>query len=64
VTAIWTIGHSTRSREDFLALLRAHDIGAIADVRRFPASRRHPHFNRDVMSTWLNDAGPRMRVWR
>jgi uncharacterized protein (DUF488 family) len=61
VTAIWTIGHSTRSREDLLALLRAHDIRGIADVRRFPASRRHPHFNRDVMSTWLNEAGVEYR---
>ncbi|MEX2270562.1 MAG: DUF488 domain-containing protein [Vicinamibacterales bacterium] len=54
---IWTIGHSTRSRDDFLALLRVHEVEAIADVRRFPASRRHPHFNRDEMAQWLGEAG-------
>src|SRR5690606_17817391 len=41
---IWTVGHSTRSWEEFIALLRAHDIQAIADVRRFPGSRRYPWF--------------------
>lgn len=61
MTAIWTIGHSTRSREDFLALLATHDVRGIADVRRFPASRRHPHFNRDVMATWLDEAGVEYR---
>jgi uncharacterized protein (DUF488 family) len=41
---VWTIGHSTRSLEQFLGLLDAHDIEAVADVRRFPGSRRWPHF--------------------
>ncbi len=36
---IWTIGHSTRSLEDFLALLREHGIERLADIRRFPTSR-------------------------
>lgn len=56
---IWTFGHSTRTQEDFLALARAHGIGAIADVRRFPASRRHPHFARDEMARWLPEHGIR-----
>jgi uncharacterized protein (DUF488 family) len=42
---IWTIGHSTLKIEDFLALLSANGIRTLADVRRFPASRRHPQFN-------------------
>jgi uncharacterized protein (DUF488 family) len=50
---IWTVGHSTRSAEEFLALLLAHDIRAIADVRRFPGSRRHPHFSREQLSAFL-----------
>jgi len=54
---IWTIGHSTRTQEDFLALLDAHGIRAIADIRRFPASRRHPHFNGPAMAQWLAGAG-------
>ena len=43
---IWTIGHSTRSAEEFNEILRAHQIGAIVDVRSFPGSRRYPHFNK------------------
>ena len=54
---IWTIGHSTRTEAEFLALLAAHEVDAIADVRRFPMSRRHPHFNTGVMSAWLAAAG-------
>jgi uncharacterized protein (DUF488 family) len=61
VNTVWTIGHSTRAQEEFLALLRAHAVAAIADVRRFPASRRHPHFNRDAMAAWLEAAGVRYR---
>lgn len=54
---VWTIGHSTRAQDVFLALLDAHGVGAIADVRRFPASRRHPHFNAGAMAAWLAEAG-------
>src|SRR4051812_13682531 len=66
---VWTVGHSTRSADEFIALLRAHDITAIADVRRFPASRRHPHFAREqlevdlprhgVQYVWMPDLGGR-----
>lgn len=54
---IWTIGHSTRTQEVFLSLLQAHGIEAIADVRRFPASRRHPHFHGEAMAAGLAEAG-------
>ena len=54
---VWTIGHSTHSAEDFLGILRAHGIEAIADVRRFPGSRRHPHFGRDALRALLAAAG-------
>lgn len=47
------MGHSTRSAEEFLDLLQAHRIEAVADVRRFPASRRHPHFSRDTLEPAL-----------
>ncbi len=53
---IHTIGHSTRSLEVFLSLLQAHEIALIADVRRWPASRRHPHFHREALSTSLQEA--------
>lgn len=41
---IWTIGHSTRSLHDFIGLLQEQRIEVIADVRRYPGSRRHPQF--------------------
>jgi uncharacterized protein (DUF488 family) len=50
---IWTIGHSTRTLETFLGLLDEYRIEAIADVRRFPGSRRHPHFASDALATTL-----------
>src|SRR5688572_30031024 len=46
---IWTTGHSTRTIEEFLKLLAAGKIELLADVRRFPASRRHPQFNREAL---------------
>ena len=42
---LFTIGHSNQDLESFIAALRAHEIALVADVRRFPASRRLPHFN-------------------
>ncbi len=54
---IYTIGHSTRSAENFLDLLRAHAVRQVADIRSIPASRRHPHFAREVMTEWLAAAG-------
>jgi hypothetical protein len=54
---LWTIGHSTRSREDFLALLSAHGITQLIDVRRYPGSRRYPHFHSDALKKNLADAG-------
>ena len=54
---IYTIGHSTRSAEEFLAILRAHDIRAVADVRLIPKSRRHPHFADEQLARWLPEAG-------
>jgi uncharacterized protein (DUF488 family) len=54
---IWTIGHSTRTLEEFLALLRSHDIQSVADVRRFPASRKFPHFNAEALQASLAAQG-------
>lgn len=52
-----TVGHSTHERDAFLALLRAHDIELLVDVRRHPGSRRNPHFDRREMAAWLTEAG-------
>lgn len=53
VPTLWTIGHSTRSLEELLALLARYSIAALADVRRFPGSRRYPHFQRDALAVSL-----------
>jgi uncharacterized protein (DUF488 family) len=54
---LWTVGHSTLSLEDFLALLQAHAIQAVADVRRWPASRRQPHFGEAALAPALAACG-------
>jgi uncharacterized protein (DUF488 family) len=55
--AVFTIGHSTHPIERFLALLRRHGIRALADVRRFPGSRRNPQFGGEALATSLGEAG-------
>lgn len=57
VTKVWTIGHSTRSIDDFIEALAAEKIEALIDVRRFPVSRRYPHFNKDELAQSLAAAG-------
>ena len=54
---IYTIGHSTRTFEAFLELLRREDIRFLLDVRRFPGSRRHPQFASAALATALGTAG-------
>ncbi|RYD95544.1 MAG: DUF488 domain-containing protein [Sphingobacteriales bacterium] len=54
---IWTIGHSTRSFDEFLALLRSFAIGQVVDVRHFPGSRKFPQFNKDSLIETLPGAG-------
>src|SRR5215470_11638581 len=57
VATIYTIGHSTRDLADFSRVLQAHDIRLLEDIRAFPMSRRHPHFNRDHLELWLPEIG-------
>lgn len=54
---IFSIGHSTRTADEFAALLRTHGIRRIADVRTVPQSRRHPHFSRDALAAFLAERG-------
>jgi uncharacterized protein (DUF488 family) len=54
--SIWTIGHSTRSIEEFIEALKSFDIKLLVDVRSFPGSRRYPHFNKDALKNSLADA--------
>jgi uncharacterized protein (DUF488 family) len=53
---VFTIGHSTRTWEDFLQLLRAHGIERVVDVRSIPKSRHNPQFNRETLSKKLRGA--------
>jgi uncharacterized protein (DUF488 family) len=72
-TTIWTIGHSTRPLEEFLALLAASSIEAIADVRSFPASRKFPQYGKEALAAtlarhatgyhWLPALGGRRRTF-
>jgi uncharacterized protein (DUF488 family) len=71
-TTIWTIGHSTRTLEEFFDLLAEYRIEAIADVRRFPGSRRYPHFASEALAQslpahgiayqWIPKLGGRRKV--
>jgi uncharacterized protein (DUF488 family) len=54
ITRLWTIGHSTRSIEDFVGALGANEIKLIADVRALPGSKRYPQFNKENLATSLS----------
>jgi uncharacterized protein (DUF488 family) len=54
---LYTVGHSTHSAEEFVEVLRGAGIECIADVRRYPGSRRNPQFGRDALAATLEDAG-------
>jgi uncharacterized protein (DUF488 family) len=46
---VLTLGHSTRSLESFIELLKAHDVEYLVDVRTVPRSRHNPQFNRESL---------------
>jgi uncharacterized protein (DUF488 family) len=62
LATLYTIGHSTRTIDQLVAALRAHQIRTLVDVRAFPASRRLPQFNRESLEKSLPEAGIRY-VW-
>jgi uncharacterized protein (DUF488 family) len=57
MVTVWTVGHSTRSGEEFVQILLAHGIQMLVDVRSFPGSRRYPQFNRAALAESLHLAG-------
>ena len=59
--SLWTLGHSTRPIDEFIGLLRAHQISLLVDVRTVPRSRYNPQFNRDTLAQSLRDAGLQYR---
>lgn len=54
---IFTIGHSTRTAEEFASLLESHGIRQVADVRTIPRSKRHPHFSQAALADFLAPRG-------
>lgn len=54
---LFTIGHSTRSLEEVVEILKAHKVGALVDVRTIPRSRRVPQFNADTLGRDLAGSG-------
>jgi len=54
---IYTIGHSTRPIAELIGLLREQGVKRLADIRRFPGSRRYPHFSKESLSKSLHEAG-------
>jgi uncharacterized protein (DUF488 family) len=57
LATLYTIGHSTRALDEFVATLQAHSIQTLVDIRSFPMSRRLPHFNREALEKTLPAAG-------
>jgi uncharacterized protein (DUF488 family) len=56
---LYTIGHSTRALEELLGLLAEHGVEVLVDVRRYPGSRRNPHFGQAALAPALERAGVR-----
>ena len=54
---ILTVGHSTRSMDEFLTLLQVHGVKCLADVRTIPRSRHNPQFNGDDLARALKEVG-------
>ena len=50
---IWTIGHSTRTLEELVAMLHSFEIMLVADIRSYPGSRRYPQFNKEALELSL-----------
>jgi uncharacterized protein (DUF488 family) len=57
MTTIYTIGHSTRSLDDFVAILKSFEIEMVCDIRTIPKSRRNPQFSGDVLQQGLAEHG-------
>ena len=55
--ALLTVGHSVHAIEAFVALLRRHEVDAVADVRSVPFSQRNPQFNKGQLAASLSEQG-------
>src|SRR5687768_12859526 len=57
MATIYTVGHSTRTLDELVEILKAHGVAGVADVRRFAGSRRLPHFNAEHLAAELPRRG-------
>ena len=57
LNSIFTIGHSTNTAEQFISLLKAHDIKQLIDIRTIPKSRHNPQFNKDALEKYIRSSG-------
>jgi uncharacterized protein (DUF488 family) len=74
MATVYTIGHSTRTLNELVAALKAHNIRTLVDIRSFPMSRRMPHFNRESLElelpklgiayVWIKELGGRRKKIR
>ena len=60
---IWTIGHSTRTIDEFISLLKENEIKLLADVRAWPGSKRYPQFNKEALAESLKRARNSLRTF-
>ena len=63
MTRVFTVGHGTRTTDELTAILESARVRRLVDVRRFPGSRRHPHFSREALERSLPDRGIRYEWW-
>ena len=54
---IWTIGHSTHPLEEFISMLQSFQVELVADIRRYPGSKRYPYFNTEALRVSLPAEG-------
>ena len=59
---VYTVGHGARSAAEFTTLLQGAGVEVLVDVRRFPGTRRHPHFGREALAATLEEAGIAYRL--
>ena len=62
MATLFTIGHSTRTLDELVSALKAHEIKTLVDIRAFPVSRRRPYFNREALESSLPEHGLRY-IW-
>lgn len=60
--AIYTVGHSNRELKEFVEILKSYNISILVDIRRFPLSRKFPHFNKESLKLALERSGIKY-VW-